>query len=105
MIAVLVLCGVLAALGCGLVLRLGQESARRYGAFMPQRFHIGDVPRLGGAAMFFACTGGWAWLAWSERVLGVDNHIPFSGITAAIWWLVALVGVAAGVIEDLTHKL
>ena len=36
MIGVLVLCAVLAALGCGLLLRLGEESARRYGDFMPQ---------------------------------------------------------------------
>ena len=104
MIGVLVLCGVLAALGCGLLLRLGEESARRYGDFMPQRFHIGHVPRLGGAAMFVACAGGWAWLAGADR-LGVVHGIPFDAVHAATWCLVALVGVAPGVIEDLTHQL
>lgn len=105
MIAVLVLCSFVAALGCGLLLRLGQESARRYGEGLPQRFHIGDVPRLGGAAMFLACSAGWAWLALAERWFSVDNGIPFSGAVAASWWIVALVGVAAGVVEDLTHQL
>jgi UDP-GlcNAc:undecaprenyl-phosphate/decaprenyl-phosphate GlcNAc-1-phosphate transferase len=104
MIGVLVLCGALAALGCGLLLRLGQESARRYGDFMPQRFHIGHVPRLGGAAMFFACSGGWLWLAFSER-FGVEHGIPFDGATAANWWLATVIGVTAGVLEDLTHQL
>jgi UDP-GlcNAc:undecaprenyl-phosphate/decaprenyl-phosphate GlcNAc-1-phosphate transferase len=105
MIGVLILCGVLAALGCGLLLRLGQESARRYGEFMPQRFHFGDVPRLGGAAMFLACAIGWAWLAVSERWFGVAHGIPFDGKLAWTWTLVALVGVAPGVVEDLTHQL
>lgn len=105
MIGVLVLCAVLAALGCVLLLRLGEESARRYGELMPQRFHIGHVPRLGGAAMFFACTGGWAWLAVSERWFGVAHGIPFDGGIAVTWWIVSLVGVAPGVIEDLTHQL
>jgi UDP-N-acetylmuramyl pentapeptide phosphotransferase/UDP-N-acetylglucosamine-1-phosphate transferase len=104
MIGVLVLCAVLAALGCGLLLRLGEESARRYGDFMPQRFHIGHVPRLGGAAMFVACVGGWAWLAGAEH-FGVVHGIPFDALHAATWCLVGVVGVAAGVIEDLTHQL
>jgi UDP-N-acetylmuramyl pentapeptide phosphotransferase/UDP-N-acetylglucosamine-1-phosphate transferase len=105
MIGLLILCGVFAALGCGLLLRLGQESARRYGAFMPQRFHIGDVPRLGGAAMFLACTVGWAWLAVSDRWFGVEMGISFDYRWSLAWWFVALVGVASGVIEDLTHRL
>jgi UDP-N-acetylmuramyl pentapeptide phosphotransferase/UDP-N-acetylglucosamine-1-phosphate transferase len=103
MMSVLILCGVVAVLACGLLLRLGQESARRYGDLMPQRFHVGHVPRLGGAAMFLACSVGWLWLAVAERLLGVPMGISFTGTTAVSWWLVALVGVAAGVAEDLTH--
>jgi UDP-N-acetylmuramyl pentapeptide phosphotransferase/UDP-N-acetylglucosamine-1-phosphate transferase len=105
MMGVLILCGIVAALACGLLLRLGQESGRRYGHFMPQRFHIGDVPRLGGAAMFLACSVGWAWLALAQPVLGIDHGIPFGGTVAATWWLVSLVGVASGVLEDVTHRL
>jgi UDP-N-acetylmuramyl pentapeptide phosphotransferase/UDP-N-acetylglucosamine-1-phosphate transferase len=39
----------------------------------------------------------------AERLLGVPMGISFTGTTAVSWWLVALVGVAAGVAEDLTH--
>jgi UDP-N-acetylmuramyl pentapeptide phosphotransferase/UDP-N-acetylglucosamine-1-phosphate transferase len=105
MIAVLVLCAAFAALGCGLLMWLGQESARKYAESMPQRFHIGHVPRLGGAAMFAACSLGWAWLALAETVFGVEHGIPFGGTFAASWWFVALAGTAPGVVEDLTHQL
>lgn len=105
MMAVLVLCGITSFLTCAILLRLGQESARRYAWSLPQRFHLGDVPRLGGAAMFAACTAGWAWMALSPSLLRLDHSIPFSVTLAMTWWVVALVGVAAGVIEDITHRL
>jgi UDP-GlcNAc:undecaprenyl-phosphate GlcNAc-1-phosphate transferase len=105
MIVVLILCGIAAVLTCALLIRLGQESARRYGESMPQRFHIGHVPRLGGAAMFVACAVGWAWLALARPVFGIDPGIPFDASLAATWGLVALAGAAPGVVEDLTHQL
>ena len=103
MMGVLILCGIVAVLACGFLLRLGQESARRYGDLMPQRFHVGDVPRLGGAAMFLACSLGWVWLWVAEAGLGIRTGVPFSGTLAGSWWIVALAGVASGVVEDLTH--
>ncbi len=105
MLVLLILCGAISALTCGLLLRVGQESARRYGEFMPQRFHAGHVPRLGGAAMFVACTVGWAWMAVAERYLHIPNAIPFDFDLALRWWLAALVCVAAGIIEDLTQRV
>lgn len=105
MLILLVLCGVVSALACAALLRLGQESARGYGAALPQRFHIGHVPRLGGAAMFIACVVGWAWMAVAERWFGIPSAIPFDGRGAITWLVVALVGVSAGVLEDLTHRL
>jgi UDP-N-acetylmuramyl pentapeptide phosphotransferase/UDP-N-acetylglucosamine-1-phosphate transferase len=101
----LILCAVVSAAVCAALLRLGRESAGRYSLDTPQRFHFGDVPRLGGAAMFLSCTAGWAWMFLSERYFGVPNQIPFSGAEAVTWWMVAVIGVAAGVIEDLTHQL
>jgi UDP-N-acetylmuramyl pentapeptide phosphotransferase/UDP-N-acetylglucosamine-1-phosphate transferase len=100
----LIICAAVSALACGLCLRWGQASARRYGAAMPQRFHIGHVPRLGGASMYVACCAGWAWLALAPH-LGVENFIPFDATLAATWGFVALAGVASGVVEDLTQRL
>ena len=101
----LILCAVVSAATCAALLRLGQESARRYTFAMPQRFHIGDVPRLGGAAMFLASSVGWVWMAVSEPYFGIPNSVAFSPALAMTWWLVALAGTVAGVLEDLTSKL
>jgi UDP-GlcNAc:undecaprenyl-phosphate/decaprenyl-phosphate GlcNAc-1-phosphate transferase len=105
MALLLILCGVTSFVVCALLLRWGQESARRYGPELPQRFHVGHVPRLGGAAMFVACSVGWAWMALAPTVFGIDHAIPFEGPLAWTWWLVALSAVAAGVVEDVTHRL
>ena len=105
MVVLLILCAVAAVLCCGLLLRLGQSNGRRYGEWMPQRFHVGHVPRLGGAAMFAACLAGWGWLALAKPLFGIEHHIPFDGTLAATWGLVALTGAASGVVEDLTQQL
>src|SRR3954469_20099864 len=105
MLILLILCAVVSATACALLLRLGQESARRYSLDAAQRFHIGHVPRLGGAAMFVACSVGWLWMAVSERYLGLANRIEFAWSLAFFWWFAALACVAPGVIEDLTHRL
>lgn len=105
MLVLLVLCAFVSLLACGALLRLGQESARRYGTDMPQRFHAGDVPRLGGAAMLLACIAGWFWMAWAEPVLGLPNAIPFDAESALTWSILALIGVVAGIVEDITHQL
>jgi UDP-GlcNAc:undecaprenyl-phosphate/decaprenyl-phosphate GlcNAc-1-phosphate transferase len=105
MIALLVLCAFTSFVACALLLRLGQESARRYGWSLPQRFHIGDVPRLGGAAMFVACAVGWAAMAFAPRLLHFDYAIPFDGTQALTWGVVTLACIASGVMEDVTHRL
>ncbi|RYF18458.1 MAG: glycosyl transferase [Comamonadaceae bacterium] len=106
MLILLVLSGLIAFLGCAALLRAGQESSRRYWQLhVPQRFHIGHVPRLGGAAMLLACIAGWTWMAISEPWFGIVNSIPFSGEKALTWIVVAVLGGAAGIIEDMTHQL
>lgn len=105
MLILLILCAAIASIACAVLLRLGRASARRYGASMPQRFHAGHVPRLGGVAMMAACTVGWLWMFGAERYLGVPNQIAFEFKLALAWWLVAFVAVAGGVSEDLTHRL
>ena len=104
MMALLVLCAFISFVSCALLLRLGQESARRYGWSVPQRFHLGDVPRLGGAAMFVACSIGWATMAFAPRMLGLDYAIPFDGKQALTWWVVTLAAVVSGVIEDVASR-
>lgn len=106
MLILLILTGLLSALGCAALLRAGQESSRRYHQIdAPQRFHIGHVPRLGGAAMLMACMAGWIWMAISEPVFGVVNSIPMSLRDALAYCGIALLATTTGLIEDVTHKL
>ncbi len=105
MLILLVFCGVLSALFCVFLMRYGRRNARRYSLDMPQRFHAGHVPRLGGIAMMLACTGGWLWMAVAERYLSVPNGIVFPPLMALAWWVVAAIAVAGGAAEDITHSL
>jgi len=105
MLILLVLCGAISCIACGLLLRYEHGSSRRYGLSMPQRFHAGHVPRLGGVAMMLACTTGWAWIVNAEGLIGTSHQIKLTSGVALAWWGSAMVAVAGGVAEDLTHRL
>jgi len=105
MLILLVLCGAISCIACGILLRFGRMNARRYGRFLPQRFHAGHVPRLGGVAMMIACTAGWAWIVGAQRFLAVQNQIFLPFAIAMGWWAMSLIAVAGGVAEDLSHRL
>ncbi|AEG91965.1 glycosyltransferase family 4 protein [Ramlibacter tataouinensis] len=105
MLILLVLCGLLSAVGCAVLLRYGRRSARRYSLHMPQRFHAGHVPRLGGAAMIVACTVGWVWMVIAQQWFGVPTGIPYEPMFAFSLWIVATVAAVGGVAEDVSHRL
>ncbi|MFD0666791.1 glycosyltransferase family 4 protein [Ramlibacter sp. MAHUQ-53] len=92
MLLPLILSCVIASLACAFLLRFGAASASRYSLAMPQRFHAGDVPRMGGAAMLLACVGGWA-------LLGLPPGV------ALAWWAVAVIAAGTGLAEDLTLRV
>ncbi|MBI2769669.1 MAG: glycosyl transferase [Burkholderiales bacterium] len=104
MLFLLILCCASAFLATALLIRYGRRHATRYSSSVPQRFHAGDVPRLGGAGMLLACSIGWIWMALSEK-LNVPNQIRFDAWTALSLWGVAMVGVTGGVYEDVTQRL
>src|SRR5205814_6169437 len=105
MLIILILCAAVSCIVCALLLRIGRANGRRYGLSMPQRFHAGHVPRLGGVAMMVACTVGWCWIVGAERFLAIPNQIRLPFSMALSWWVVAIIAVAGGVAEDLTHRL
>lgn len=107
MLILLILSALLSTLSCVALLRAGQESSRKYWerTDVPQRFHVGHVPRLGGAAMLIACMGGWVWMALSESLFGVTNSIPITVPDALAYCAVALVASVTGVLEDVTHSM
>ena len=104
MLFLLILCFVSAFVATALVVRYGRGHARRYAAGVPQRFHVGHVPRLGGIAMLAACSIGWGWMAVSQH-LGIPNQIRSDAWLAAALRAVSFLGVAVGTVEDLSQRL
>lgn len=104
MLILLILCGAIAFVASAALIRLSRQQPAHYASERPQRFHMGHVPRLGGAAMMLACTVGWVWMDISES-LGIPNQISFRPSVAIFWWLAALIAVVGGVYEDLTQRL
>ncbi|MEO7392285.1 MAG: glycosyltransferase [Ramlibacter sp.] len=104
MLFLLLLCCATSFLATALVVRYGRGHAHSYGPSVPQRFHVGHVPRLGGAAMFAGCTVGWAWMVASEW-MNVPNLIRLDLTMALSIWVVTLIPVAGGILEDITQRL
>src|SRR6218665_2038223 len=89
-----------AALVAGLIVRWGRKHAARYGNAMPQRFHLGDIPRIGRAALRLGPGRGWG-------VVLVDPALPRLGwpwvdaLLASAPWLGVVIVVLA--IAGLPH--
>lgn len=94
---------VLSLLGCGLLVRFAFRLGGRYPLDRPQRFHMGDVPRLGGVAM------GAAFLTVGTAGAWLSVHVPDQMIVAHQWWpLFALAMGPAwllGIAEDYCHTI
>ena len=90
-----------AALAAGLIVRWGREHAAVYSDSMPQRFHLGHVPRLGGAALVMGTSVGWA-LGVLQSVYWGDPGSLRLDFWVAGWLVVVLPAVIGGIAEDLT---
>src|SRR5512140_645068 len=104
MLFLLILCFAGAVVGTALLVRYGHRHARRYSADVPQRFHLGQVPRAGGMAIWAACSLGWGWMALSQR-LHWANQIRGDAAMVGALWLVASICMAGGVVEDVRQGL
>lgn len=86
----------------GLVVRFAHGHAKHYGEELPQRFHWGHVPRLGGLGMLVTLLVGWGLVAVTDwpNILGGERVLPLGAMTASV-----TLAVAVGVYEDLTQRL
>jgi UDP-GlcNAc:undecaprenyl-phosphate/decaprenyl-phosphate GlcNAc-1-phosphate transferase len=94
----------LAWLFCVIIVSRGRKHALNYDPDLPQRFHHGHVPRIGGLAVALASVAAWlgAWvLAWT----GALNNAPLPLAESLLWLWVCIPAFAAGLIDDLTQKL
>jgi UDP-GlcNAc:undecaprenyl-phosphate GlcNAc-1-phosphate transferase len=87
-----------------LFIRSAKGHARRYDDSKVQRFHKGDVPRIGGVAILLGLVGGWGMAALSAAYgdeVNTGIHLPI----ALSWMLVVLPAALGGAWEDVTQEV
>ena len=92
-----------AAIAAGAVIRFARHHARQYGHDMPQRFHHGHVPRLGGLAIVLGM--GLSWLLGIASTLWGDPASLRMGEWAVFWLIALLPSACGGIAEDITQRL
>jgi UDP-GlcNAc:undecaprenyl-phosphate/decaprenyl-phosphate GlcNAc-1-phosphate transferase len=101
LIAITFLCSLAATL---LLVRFGASFAGIYGRDMPQRFHLGDIPRIGGLGFGCITILGWG-ISVGLYAYHAPNKIPMSLPTMGLWAAVCAPVFIAGVIDDATQRL
>lgn len=85
-------------------IRNARGHAKRYDPTKVQRFHAGDVPRVGGVAILLGAAAGWLMGALSSAYGDKVNALISLG-TAATWLVVVLPAALGGAWEDVTQEL
>ncbi|MBX3586312.1 MAG: glycosyltransferase family 4 protein [Ramlibacter sp.] len=91
-------------LACLALIRHARRHAQRYATGLPQRFHLGHVPRIGGVAIYAGIVAG-TFAAPALQGMGLKTNVPVSFMNWALWCLVLLPIVAGGVYEDFSARL
>ena len=87
-----------------LAIRMQLQHARQYDDAKPQRFHAGDVPRIGGVCMLAGVVCGWL-LAVMAVTLNDPLNIAVDSMFVLPWIVVLVPAVLGGAYEDLTQRL
>ena len=102
---VLLLCSFFVALSAAiLIIRMPLRHAGQYDEAKPQRFHAGDVPRIGGVCVFVGMTCGWV-LSVVAYTLGDHLNITIDWAFVLPWFVVLIPAVLGGAYEDVTQRL
>jgi UDP-N-acetylmuramyl pentapeptide phosphotransferase/UDP-N-acetylglucosamine-1-phosphate transferase len=86
------------------VRRVFRRHARDYPADAPQRFHVGDTPRLGGLGLlagWVAALAALPVLQWAQ----MTGNISMERLHLPLWLLLLLPALAGGVLEDVTQRM
>jgi UDP-N-acetylmuramyl pentapeptide phosphotransferase/UDP-N-acetylglucosamine-1-phosphate transferase len=101
MIVVLFLSFAIAMLAGMVLIRWAHDHASRYRIDMPQRFHVGHVPRLGGASLLLGMLVGWVWIA----AAATNANVTWEWTSMLAFVGAVLPAILGGIGEDLTQRL
>lgn len=102
---ILVVCSFLVSLLSALCfIRTKRKHSRHYDQAKPQRFHAGDVPRLGGVGILAGASIGWL-VAAIAQATGIGLNVRVNWAFALLWISLLLPAVMGGFFEDVTQRL
>ncbi|RZL53375.1 MAG: glycosyl transferase [Variovorax sp.] len=101
MIALILLGFVVSAFAVLVFMRRARRHARRYAIDMPQRFHVGHVPRLGGAGILLGTGAAWLAAGWP----GDPFNVGWPASASALLVLCMAPSVLGGIAEDVTQRV
>ena len=104
MIILILLSAIISTVVSVLLIRWARGHARQYAGDKPQRFHTGDIPRIGGAAVLVGLIFGWILTAFDQK-LGLGLNTNSNWPTNWPWILIVLPSVLGGIFEDLTQRV
>lgn len=104
MIILILLTAIISTVVSVLLIRWARGHAKEYAGDKPQRFHTGDIPRIGGAAVLISLIAGWILTA-LDPFLGFGLNTGSSWQTNWPWMLIVLPSVLGGIFEDLTQRV
>ena len=85
-------------------IRIAGTHALTYDLSKPQRFHAGNIPRVGGVGILTGTLAGWI-MAIVSSGMGDRFNVQVNWSSAWPWCLMVLPAVAAGVYEDVSQRL
>lgn len=81
-----------------------RQHSAGYAHSKPQRFHLGDVPRWGGAAIMVGMSCAWL-IAAISGAAGFSLNVNLNLTFVSSWCLLALPAVLGGLYEDVSQRL
>lgn len=103
MVAITALAFLLALFIGGVLVHARVREWHRYADDKPQRFHVGEVPRLGGVAMGLGVALAWLAGALFDGAL-VQFNLHLKPLNVLLWLLALSPALLAGLLEDLTQR-
>lgn len=92
-----------AGLSAAYIIRWAGGRTAAYSDSMPQRFHVGETPRLGGVAVLVGLCSSWMLGVWQTRA-GDPGSLRL-GYWVFLWMVALLPAALGGITEDITQRL